>query len=176
VMMVTDLDYFWGMIENKVANSKLITLDIAEEVAAFEGVALDIAPQLWQGIALKEKDFREFVSSLNTAEYTNKIVAIHCSADAIVPVWAYMLLALKLSEVQAQCHFSSPGTLDTLRALAFIQQLDLSKFQDKNVVIKGCTSLRLTEEIYIQLSQKLQPVANRIMYGEPCSTVPLFKR
>jgi len=164
------------MIENKVANSKLITLDIAEEVEAFAGATIDIAPQLWQGIALKEKDFREFVSALDTSVFENKVVAIYCSVDAIIPVWAYMLLALKLSEVNAQCHFSSPENLDTLRALAFIQQLDLSKFQDKNVVVKGCTSLRLTEEVYIQLSQKLQPVSNRIMYGEPCSTVPLFKR
>ena len=164
------------MIENKVANSKLITLDIAEEVDAFAGATIDIGPQLWQGIALKEKDFREFVSTLNTTEYANKIVAIYCSVDAIIPVWAFMLLALKLSEVNAKCHFSTPENLDTHRALSFIQQLDLSKFQDKNVVIKGCTSLRLTEEVYIQLSQKLQPVANRIMYGEPCSTVPLFKR
>jgi hypothetical protein len=160
------------MIENKVANSKLITLDIAEEVETFAGATIDIAPQLWQGIALKEKDFREFVSALDTSVFENKIVAIYCSVDAIIPVWAYMLLALKLAEVNAQCHFSSPENLDTLRALAFIQQLDISKFQDKNSTFSKTATCLQPHHVWRTLlhCSPLQTITISVPCEAPCET------
>jgi hypothetical protein len=164
------------MIENKVAKSGLITLDFAELVQGQEAVALDIAPWLWQGLVLKEKDFRETVTALDVSPFEGKIVGVYCSNDAIVPVWAFMLLALKLEPVATSVVFASEKELDLVRANWVISQLNAADYEGKNVIIKGCTSLDLNPEVYVNIAAKLRSKVNRLMFGEPCSTVPLYKK
>lgn len=164
------------MIENKVAKSGLITLDFAELVQGQEAVALDIAPWLWQGLVLKEKDFREAVTALDVSPFEGKIVGVYCSNDAIVPVWAFMLLALKLEPVATSVVFASEKELDLVRANWVISQLNAADYEGKNVIIKGCTSLDLNPEVYVNIAAKLRSKVNRLMFGEPCSTVPLYKK
>lgn len=164
------------MIENKVAKSGLITLDFAELVQGQEAVAIDIAPWLWQGLVLKEKEFREVVSTLDVSVYEGKFVGIYCSNDAIVPVWAFMLLALKLEPVAKAVVFASEKELDQARVNWVISQLNPDDYAGKNVIIKGCTSLDLNPEVYVNIAAKLRSKVNRLMFGEPCSTVPLYKK
>ena len=125
---------------------------------------------------LREKDFREFVKEHNWESYSGKHIAIGCSADAIVPTWAYMLLANKMAPFAETVVF---GTLEVLETVLFdrkLSQLDLEKYRDQRVVIKGCGEIPIPASAYIELTVKLSHVAKSIMYGEPCSTVPIFKR
>ena len=136
----------------------------------------DIADNLWQGLALKEKDFRAFVKEHDWSQYAGQHVAVYCSVDAIVPTWAYMLLASVLEPHAASVVFGSKETLETVlynRALVAIKPED---FQDARVVIKGCGNLPVPESAYVELTRKLKPVVRSMMYGEPCSTVPIWKR
>lgn len=162
-------------IVNKVANSGLITIDLEEFYPKGERVLFDIKPLLFHELILKEKDFRDYLKQEDWSRYQDKYVALTCSSDAIVPTWAYMLLAIHLEPYAKQVVF---GTLDTLEAMLFGQQLSSIKFEeykDKRVVIKGCSNLPVPANAYVQLSNGLRPYAKSIMYGEPCSTVPLYK-
>jgi len=163
-------------IVNKVASSGLITIDLEELYPAGERVVFDIKDHLWQGLALKEKDFREFIKSNDWEQYRDKIVAITCSADAIVPNWAYMLVASKLIGIASKIIFGSPETVETIIFRDMIQQLPLEAYRDKRLVIKGCSNKPVPPSAYVELVTRLQPVAKSIMFGEPCSTVPVFKR
>ncbi len=162
-------------IINKVANSGLITIDLEEFYPKGERVLFDIKPLLFHELILKEKDFREFIKQEDWGKYKGKLVAIVCTADAIIPTWAYMLLSIALEPFAQKIVF---GTLETLESIAFhdmLKNINYEDYRDKRVVIKGCGDLPVTTNAYVELVNGLKPVAKSIMYGEPCSTVPLYK-
>lgn len=162
-------------IINKVANSGLITIDLEEYYPKGERVLFDIKPLLFQELILKEKDFREFIKQHNWTAYQNKYVAIVCTADAIVPTWAYMLISIALEPYAKQIIFGNLETLETILFNEVLQKINYSDYQDKRVVIKGCGNLPVSTHAYVALANGLRPFAKSIMYGEPCSTVPLYK-
>lgn len=163
-------------IVNKVANSGIVTVDLEELYPNGERVLFDIKPLLFQELILKEKDFREFIKNHNWSVYENKYVAITCTADAIVPTWAYMLISLALEPYAKKIVFGDLQQLETVIFQDLIDHLELNDFDDKRIVIKGCSKLPIPMHAYVLLSAKLKPVAKSIMFGEPCSTVPLYKK
>ncbi|WP_203295284.1 DUF2480 family protein [Luteirhabdus pelagi] len=163
-------------IINRVANSKLVTFDLEEFYPAGERVTVDISQWLLEGIVLKEKDFRTAIRDFNWEQYQNSFIALHCSTDAIVPGWAYMFVALEASKVAKKVVVGSLEELESQLFTEIINGMDLSEFQDKPVIIKGCSRKPVPQSAFVLLAQKLQPVARSIMYGEACSAVPLFKR
>ena len=163
------------MIINRVANSPLVTFDLEEFYHSGERVLLDIADQLYEGLILKEKDFRSWVKDTEWSVYQDKNVAIWCSADAIIPTWAYMLLATRLS---TYVHMVVFGTLEDLEKAIYqkaLSAVDIEKYRDKKIVIKGCGKYQVPDSAYVEITRLLTPVASSIMYGEACSTVPLYK-
>lgn len=163
-------------IINKVASSGLVTIDLEEMYPEGERILFDIKDHLWQGLALKEKDFREYIKNNNWEHYRNKYVAITCSVDAIVPAWAYMLVASRLDGVAKRVVFGNLETLETVLFSEIISAMNAEAFADKRLVIKGCSDKPVPVSAYVELVNKLQPVAKSIMFGEPCSTVPVYKR
>lgn len=164
-------------IENKVAKSGLITIDL--ETLCHEKwdiVGFDLAEVLWQGLVLKEKDFRQFVSENDWSKYKEKHVFIHCTADAIIPTWAYMLLAQALMPHAASAVVGSKVELETQLWRNVIYKINGQDFSDQRVVVKGCSHATIAETIYFELSQRLLPHVKSLMFGEPCSTVPIFKK
>jgi hypothetical protein len=162
-------------IVNKVAQSGLITIDLEELYPEGERVLLDIKDRLFQGLILREKDFREFVSTHDWGQYKDKYVAVTCSADAIVPTWAYMLLAVSLEPHAKHVVFGDLETLETILYNEVLSKFDVSQYKDARIVIKGCSNLPVPKAAYVELTRLLRPLAKSIMYGEPCSTVPLYK-
>jgi hypothetical protein len=163
-------------ITNKVAASGLITLDLEEFYPEGERVLVDIKEQLFQGLILREKEFRAFIQDTDWSIYRDKFVAITCSTDAIVPTWAYMLLTATLTPFAKKIVF---GNLEQLEQSIFqetLAKLNLTPFKDARIVVKGCGKLPIPKGAFVELTSLLQPVAKSIMYGEPCSTVPLYKR
>lgn len=163
-------------IINRVANSSLVTLDLEEYFVPGERVLVDIKDQLFQGLILREKDFRAFVKATDWTTYRNKFLAITCSTDAIVPHWAYMLLTSALQPYARTIVF---GTLEELETKIFSDQLnkiDWKKFANARVVIKGCSKVNVPTAVYVEATNLLMPWASSIMFGEPCSTVPVFKK
>ncbi|AXT57272.1 DUF2480 family protein [Aquimarina sp. AD1] len=164
-------------IINRVANNtKLITIDLEDYYPEGDRFLFDIKDWLFEGFILKEKDFRESVSNHEWSQYQNKYVALHCSTDAIIPGWAYLLLTTRLIPFAKKVVVGSLENLETILFTHIINELDVSEYQDKLLIIKGCSNKPVPESAYIELIQKLQPVAKSIMYGEACSSVPLFKR
>lgn len=162
-------------IVNRVASSGLITFDLEKYYPKGGRVILDIKDLLFEGIILKEKDLRDFIKQHNWQQYENKFVGITCSADAIIPTWAFMLITTALQPYAAMIHY---GDLDQLEERLF--QIELSKinweeFRGKKIVVKGCSSINVPVSVYVEVTLCLLPVASSIMFGEPCSTVPLFK-
>ena len=163
-------------IVNKVANSPLVTFNLEEYYHSGERVLLDIKDQLYQGMILREKDFRTFVKEHDWSQYQDKSVAVYCSIDAIIPTWAYMLLTTKLEPF---AHAVVYGDLDNLEVALFreaLAKVDPQDFKDAKLVIKGCSNVSVPTSAYVEITRLLRPVASSIMYGEPCSTVPLYKR
>ena len=163
-------------IINKVAQSGLVTIDLEEFYCPGERVLLDIKDNLFQGMILREKDFREFLKNENWEKYKDKFVAITCSADAIVPTWAYMLLSVHLEPFAKKIVFGDLETLETILYNEKLKEIDKEKFRDARVVIKGCGNLPVPKSAYVELTNILRPLAKSIMYGEPCSTVPRYKK
>ena len=163
-------------IINKVAQSGLVTLDLEELIPVGERTLVDLKPWLFEEIILKEKDFREYVSNHDWSQYQNKFVALTCSADAIIPTWAFMLVAVNLKPFVKKLVFGDLVALETELFSEIISQLDPNNFKDQRVVIKGCSVKQVPVSAYIQLTAFLTPLVKSIMYGEPCSTVPVFKR
>lgn len=162
-------------IINKVAVSGIITLDLEEMYPQGARVIFDLKPLLWQGIALKEDDLRAFAKTHDWSQYKGKFVSVHCSADAIIPTWAFMLVATHL---QPQAAFVTQGDAEQLERAVFtrfVQQLDLDPYRGARIVVKGCSNLPVPLNAYVELSAKLLPVVKSLMFGEPCSTVPLYK-
>lgn len=162
-------------IINKVAASGLITLDLEELYPQGRRIVFDLKPLLWQGIALKEDDLRAFAKTHDWAQYKDTFVAVHCSADAIIPTWAYMLVATHL---QPHAAFVTQGDADQLERAVFtrfVQRFDTAPYRGARVVVKGCSRVPVPLNAYVELSAKLLPEVKSLMFGEPCSTVPLYK-
>ncbi|KAA8481390.1 uncharacterized protein DUF2480 [Arcticibacter tournemirensis] len=163
-------------IVNRVAQSGLVSFDLADFYPRGERVTYDIKDNLFHGLILKEKDFREFVKDHDWEQYTGKNVAIICSSDAIVPTWAYMLLANRMAPYAREVVFGSLDTLETVLFQKALETLDMESYRDKRVVVKGCGDVTVPISAYVDLTTRLTKVAKSVMYGEPCSTVPVFKR
>lgn len=163
-------------ILNRVANSSLISLDLAEFIPQGERAEFDLKDYLFQGLILREKDFRLAIKEFDWSVYRNKFVAIYCSADAIIPTWAYMLVATKIISIAA---LSTKGTPKELEKKLFLRELDKkdwSQLRDAKVIIKGCSDLVDPDFSFFEATQRLIPWVSSLMYGEPCSTVPVFKK
>jgi hypothetical protein len=161
---------------NKVAESGLISLDLAQYIPNNEIVIFDIKPYLFMELILKEKDFRASLAAIDWTQYENKIVGIFCSTDAIIPMWANMLIVSSLVPYAKSVYFGDVNKTRELVLLEKIQNLDAATFTDQRVVVKGCGDIVIGESAFIAITQKLRPVVKSIMYGEPCSTVPVYKK
>ncbi len=163
-------------IVNKVAQSGLVTIDLEDLYVPGERVLFDMKDWLFEELILKEKDFREKLKEQDWNIYSGKFVAITCSVDAVVPTWAFMLVVTQLKPVAKKVSF---GDLHKLEEELFdeeISKLNIADFNDKKIVIKGCSKIEVPVSAYVNLTAKLRPVVKSIMYGEPCSTVPVYKR
>lgn len=165
-----------GEIKNRVAESILITIDLEDFYPEGKRLTIDISQFLFEGILLKEKEFRASVKNHIWEPYQNSYVALTNTTDALVPAWAFMLLTTYLSPITKGVSIGSLVQLEISIFSKIIEALDVSEFTDKPIIIKGCSNKPIPENSYIQLMQKLQPVAKSILYGEACSSVPLYKR
>ncbi|KGO92779.1 DUF2480 family protein [Flavobacterium subsaxonicum] len=163
-------------IVNKVANSALQVFDLEDYYPEGERVALDISGWLLEGFVLREKDFRETLKNYDWSPYTGKFVALQCSTDAIVPAWAYMLVTTYLHPVAKKVIQGSVEQLNVLIYQEILDSLDYETYTGKPVIIKGCSRKPVPQEAYTLATQKLLPFARSIMFGEACSSVPLFKK
>lgn len=163
------------IIINRVEKSGLITFNLEDYVDHKERVIYDLADNLFQGLILKEKDFRTFIKENDWAQYEGKNVAIICSVDAIVPSWAFMLLASKMLPYANAIVFGSMADLEKQLIKAALNNIDFTQYQNAKIIIKGCANLAESEYALVELTKKLQPFAASIMFGEPCSTVPIYK-
>lgn len=162
-------------IINKVALSGIVTIDLEEFYPQGERVLFDIKELLFQGLILREKDFREFIKNEDWSKYKNKYVALICSADAIVPTWTYMLLATQLEPYVKKVVFGNFEVLETVLYDEILGKLNINDYKDARIVIKGCGHLPVPKAAYVEIARLLRPIAKSIMYGEACSTVPLYK-
>jgi len=162
-------------IVNRVAKSSLKTIDLEEYYPKGKRTIIDIKDWLFQEIILKEADFREHLKNHDWSQYQNHYVALTCSSDAITPSWAYMLIATYVSPFAKKVVVGNLKELETYIFQEIISNLNIEEYKEKPVIIKGCANKPIPETSYIQLIEKLQPVAKSIMFGEACSTVPLFK-
>lgn len=163
-------------IVNKVANSVLEVFDLEDYYPSGIRTQIDISQWLLDGFLLKEKDFREALKNHDWSQFQNHFVAIHCSSDAIIPAWASILVTVYLSPFAKKVVFGNLTDLETSIYQEILSTLDYSKYQDKPVILKGCSKKPVPESAYIMAIQKLQPFAKSIMYGEACSAVPLYKK
>jgi hypothetical protein len=163
-------------IENKVANSGLITLNLEDYFHKGERVVLDIKPWLFRELLLKEKDFREFVKDHDWQQYNGKNVAFTCSADAIIPTWAYMLLSVNIEPFAHRYVFGDMATLETILYQDALAKINFEQYKDVRVIVKGCSDVPVPVSAYVEITHKLAPYAKSIMYGEACSNVPIWKR
>lgn len=163
-------------IINKIATSKLITIDLEDYYPKGQRIVFDIKSWLYEELILREKDFRAQVKNHDWSQYKGAYIALTCSSDAIIPSWAYLLLTAHLAEFAEKIIVGNLELLETVIYQELINKLDNTQYQDKPVIIKGCTNKPIPASAYTFLIQKLQPVAKNIMFGEACSTVPLFKK
>jgi hypothetical protein len=161
---------------NKVAKSGIININLETFYPQGERVLFDIKALLYEGLILKEKDFREFVKNEDWSAYQDKYVALICSEDAIVPTWAYMLLATHLTPFTKKVVFGDLETLETILYQELLNKLPINTYKDARVVIKGCGDLPVPVAAFVEITRLLRPVAKSIMYGEACSMVPLYKQ
>ncbi len=161
---------------NRVANSGLITLDLERFYPAEETATFDLKDHLFQGLILREKDFREVIKNHDWTQYAGKVLLVCCSADAIIPMWAYMLVTTAAAPYALDVFQGNHS--EWLRAAyrEKIAQMEMDIYQDQRLVIKGCGAKPVPPAAYLEISRRLQPVAKSILFGEPCSTVPVFKR
>lgn len=163
-------------IVNKVKKSGLVQLDLADFKPKTPIQLIDLKENLWQGLALKEKDFRAFVKEHDWSQYEGKVIGVHCSADAIIPTWAFMLVISKLQQASVQAYVGDKSVVERELVQQNIDAINLDEYQDAKLIIKGCADIADPAFTMSELSKKLQPVASSIMYGEPCSTVPVYKK
>ena len=162
-------------IINRVANSKLITIDLEDFYPKGKRISLDIKDWLFEEIILKEKDFRVFIDAHNWNKYQDTFVALTCSVDAIIPSWAYLLITTKLAPFTKKIVVGNLELLETIIYQEIIQNLEITNYKDKPIIIKGCANKPIPASAYTMLVEKIQPIVKNILFGEACSTVPLFK-
>lgn len=163
-------------VVNRVAQSGLITLKLEDLAPKKEILEFDIADYLFKGLILREKDFRAAMDEHDWSTYQDKILCVHCSADAIVPVWAYMLVSIKAEEFASRV---ISGDAEAARKQLFqeaLSSLNIEDYRDQRVVVKGCSDIPVPDSAYLEVAFLLKPVVRSLMYGEPCSTVPLYKK
>lgn len=162
---------------NKVAESGIISLDLTQYLPNENAMmGFDVKPFLFREMILKEKDFREALKTHDWQQYQAKHVYLYCSVDAIIPVWAHMLVAVYLQPIAASIYYGSKSELQHHLLVQSIAALDLAEFEDKRVVIKGCADVHVPDEAYVAITAVLLPKVKSLMYGEPCSTVPVYKK
>lgn len=162
-------------IKNKVADSGLINFDIAALVPKGQRIGIDLSTFLYEGIILKEKDFRDKVAALDPEQFRDAYVYIYNSADAIVPLWAYFLITARITEEARKVVYGSPEDLEVLLMHNAIKEYNFGELRDKRVLVKGCSDVNIPENAYIELVEQLKPVVKSLMFGEACSNVPIFK-
>ena len=163
-------------IVNRVAKSGLVTLDLEDYYHSGERVVYDLKDNLFMGLILREKDFRDFLKAHDWSQYAGKNVALTCSEDAIVPTWAYMLLTIQLQPHANTIVFGSLPDLEEKLYFDAIAQINPDDYRDARVVVKGCSKVPVPVAAYVEITRVLRPVAQSLLFGEPCSTVPLYKR
>lgn len=163
-------------IVNRIANSSLITIDLEDYYPAGERTVLDIKDWLYEGLILKEKEFRNTLKNFDWQQFKNHHIALCCSSEAIIPAWAFLLIQTHLHGIAKTVVFGTLEILETVLYTTIIDNLDVSVYKDKPVIVKGCSDKAVPQNAYLLLSKKLQGVARSIMYGEACSAVPLFKK
>ena len=161
-------------IINRVATSKLITIDLEDFYPQGKRIVIDISKWLYEGLILKEKDFRKSIEDFDWSQYKDNFIALSCSTDAIIPSWAYLLITTKLSPFANKIVVGDLELLETVLFQEIISNLEIDSYKDKPIIIKGCSNKPIPATASVQLIEKLQPVAKSIMFGEACSTVPLF--
>lgn len=161
---------------NRVASSGLITLRLEDFYPQEELSTFDLKDYLFMGLILKEKDFREALKEHDWSQYKGRNLAVYCSADAIIPVWAYMLVTVYAAPFAADVFQGTPDEFYKHVFQKALDQLDVSAYAGQRIVVKGCSDKPVPASAYVELTRKLQPLAQSIMYGEPCSTVPIFKK
>lgn len=164
------------LIENKVAGSNLITLNLEDYYDSAERILFDIEPLLFRGMVLKEKEFRDYIKTHDWKQYQGKNIAFTCSNDAIIPIWAYMLLGVSVQPFARRFIF---GNLEQLELILFneaLAKIDYIKYRDARIIIKGCGDIKISTAAYVELTTRLLPYVKSIMYGEACSNVPVFKK
>lgn len=165
-----------NVIINKVAESALTSIDLEEYYPRGETAVFDLKDHLFMGLILKEKDFRATLQTYDWEQFRNKLVAVTCTADAIIPMWAYMLVASNLQPVAKDVVFGEEKEIQKTLLLKNLATINGEDYTDKRIVVKGCGDVAIPEAAYVEVTNKLRPFVKSIMYGEPCSTVPIFKR
>ncbi len=163
-------------IVNKIANSGLITIDLEKYLPMGDVVTFDLKDHLFMGLILKEKDFREALKKMDWSAYHNQYVAVTCSADAIIPAWAYMLVVTYLSNMAKDIYVGTSSEMQKHLLLKNISGIDVNEFAGQRIVVKGCGDVNIESFGYAEITKVLLPVVKTIMYGEPCSTVPVYKK
>ncbi|MEZ5017748.1 MAG: DUF2480 family protein [Flavipsychrobacter sp.] len=162
---------------NKVAESGIVTIDLTSYIPDEENIAVfDLKPFLFREMILREKDYRQSLKEFDWTVYENKHVAVFCSVDAIIPIWAYMLATSYLEEVATSVFYGTAEALTANLIKNKVATIDVSEYEDKRVVLKGCGDKAIPETAYVEATQLLKPVVKSLMYGEPCSTVPIYKK
>ena len=162
---------------NKVAESGIITLDLVTYLPAAGSIAVfDLKPFLFREMILREKDYRQALTTYDWSQYAGRDVALFCSVDAIIPVWAYMLAASYLQPLAHSVFFGTAEALTNDIIYRNIHAIDATEYADKRVVIKGCGDTPIPDSAYVAITGHLRPVVRSLMYGEPCSTVPIYKK
>ena len=163
-------------IVNRVANSGLINLDLTDYAPTETIDEIDLKHFLFEGFILKEKEFRTALKDFDWAQYDGKIVAINCSSDCIIPMWAFMLITSHLNNVASEIHFGTKNEVFQKLFLQNIESITPDEFEDKKVIVKGCGHIPLNEGLYVAITKKLQNTVSSLMFGEACSAVPVFKK
>ncbi|MBM3442091.1 MAG: DUF2480 family protein [Bacteroidetes bacterium] len=163
-------------IVNKVQESGLLTIDLGIFLPQQSPASFDLVPFLFKGLLLREKDFREAMAQHDWQQYSGQCVAVHCSTDAIIPSWSYMLVSFRLSGIARATYLGTPAEMEKQLLLEEIAAYDFSAFTDQRVVVKGCGDRETPAFAFMEVTTRLAPIVKSLMYGEPCSTVPIFKR
>lgn len=163
-------------IINRVANSGLITLDLSDYAPKEDILIFDVKDLLYEGIFLKEKDFRSSLKEFDFSKYKGRSVALYCSTEAIIPMWAYMLISSYLTPICSSLYFGTKEEVFQNILLKNILDINSEKFKEKKVIIKGCGNIPLSESLYVAVTQKLQKSVSSLMFGEACSAVPVYKK
>lgn len=165
-----------GEIVNRIANSPIITFKLEEYYPEGERVVLDIKDQLFQGMILRERDFRGWIKEHDWTQYQDQHVAITCSVDAIIQTWAYMLVEVSLQPYAKTVVFGTKEDLEIQMWKDALDKIDFTAFADRPVVLKGCSNIKVPTAIYVEATRRIMPYVKKLSFGEPCSTVPVYRK